>query len=525
MDTLSTTPTLKDLVPSQNNSAPISLIPQGNDGLLSPAPTDLSSGGLLPLVQSSVSPKPASSPISLIPSGNDGLLSPSPTDLSSGGLLPSGGLRPLINPHQMQEDSLQQRINSYEMPDPGKPGFFHALGRVASRIGNIAGDIVAPSTMMLIPGTDLNRAMEHNSNVREQALMQQQDIAQQGAADQHNQALATTAKTQAEAGLEQQALAHPENWSEPVATDQGYVRINKLTNEIVPVTYNGKTLMPYVKPLTDESTQPLSNGPAYQAAMADRWHQLNPGKPMPPQYILPSNATVGDYTRINSALTSLEQAAYQQQVHQDSQANAAATRDAAASARAAAAGNQEEAGLDRISTRIIKPYQDDLKAGQSKFDSIDQAMHDIDSGYVGQALGLPGLMKAVVSGQGSGIRITQAELNSIFAHRGIKGDVNSYINSLNGKGSWTAADKANVRAILSDARDRLMTKQQITNDTIDRINGAGSRADVVQADKDARQRFMDVESYKQFATMPNGQRIGSKDGDKWFDLRTGEEAK
>jgi len=37
------------------------------------------------------------------------------------------------------------------------PGLMGKVGHVLSRIGNIAGDIVAPATMALIPGTDLNR--------------------------------------------------------------------------------------------------------------------------------------------------------------------------------------------------------------------------------------------------------------------------------------------------------------------------------------------------------------------------------
>lgn len=37
------------------------------------------------------------------------------------------------------------------------PGVVGKIGHVLSRIGNIAGDVVAPATMSLIPGTDLNR--------------------------------------------------------------------------------------------------------------------------------------------------------------------------------------------------------------------------------------------------------------------------------------------------------------------------------------------------------------------------------
>src|ERR1700689_77292 len=36
------------------------------------------------------------------------------------------------------------------------PGVLGKIGHVLGRVGNIAGDIVAPATMSLIPGTDLN---------------------------------------------------------------------------------------------------------------------------------------------------------------------------------------------------------------------------------------------------------------------------------------------------------------------------------------------------------------------------------
>jgi hypothetical protein len=40
------------------------------------------------------------------------------------------------------------------------PGTLGKIGHVLSRIGNIAGDVVAPATMAIIPGTDLNRRVE-----------------------------------------------------------------------------------------------------------------------------------------------------------------------------------------------------------------------------------------------------------------------------------------------------------------------------------------------------------------------------
>lgn len=52
-----------------------------------------------------------------------------------------------------------QKANPWGSKD-NHPGVLGRLGHIAARVGNIAGDIFAPATMALIPGTDLNRNLE-----------------------------------------------------------------------------------------------------------------------------------------------------------------------------------------------------------------------------------------------------------------------------------------------------------------------------------------------------------------------------
>lgn len=49
-----------------------------------------------------------------------------------------------------------EKANPWGSPE-NHPGRLGKIGHVLGRVGNIAGDIVAPGTMQLIPGTDLNR--------------------------------------------------------------------------------------------------------------------------------------------------------------------------------------------------------------------------------------------------------------------------------------------------------------------------------------------------------------------------------
>lgn len=119
-------------------------------------------------------------------------LIPDPNAPNMAALPPMGGppqlpppLMPLVtNPRQQQEQGLQSRINSYE--NPQKPqGFWQNVRHIASTIGNVAGDIAAPSTMALIPGTQLHNQIQHGQNVRELAGLQKEDTDEETAASEN----------------------------------------------------------------------------------------------------------------------------------------------------------------------------------------------------------------------------------------------------------------------------------------------------------------------------------------------------
>ena len=57
-----------------------------------------------------------------------------------------------------------------------------------------------------------------------------------------------------------------------------------------------------------EGELPLPNVDQMNQGLASRWQVLNPGKPLPPQFTLPPNATQKDFDRIDKMLTQTEQA-------------------------------------------------------------------------------------------------------------------------------------------------------------------------------------------------------------------------
>jgi hypothetical protein len=181
---------------------------------------------------------------------------------------------------------------------------------------------------------------------------------------------------------------------------------------------------------------------------------------------------------------------------------------------------------DKIGARLGKPYETAATAAQNKLDRIDQTSRSVDAGYVGQGLAIPELLTSLVSGQGTGVRITQPELNAITKHRGIQGDAESWFNSLAGKGNLTANDKAQIKSVLADAKVRVLEKIQLMNDAQDAINAATSREDVVNADKKYRAIQTAMEKFMEVRRDEQGNYYGSNDGGKTaFDLATGKEAK
>jgi hypothetical protein len=58
-----------------------------------------------------------------------------------------------------------QSNNPWGSPD-NHPGFAGKLAHIAAKIGNIAGDVVAPKTMELIPGTALNKAAQRAGTIK-----------------------------------------------------------------------------------------------------------------------------------------------------------------------------------------------------------------------------------------------------------------------------------------------------------------------------------------------------------------------
>jgi len=149
--------------------------------------------------------------------------------------------------------------------------------------------------------------------------------------------------------------------------------------------------------------------------------------------------------------------------------------------------------LDREVTRFAKPHEKSVADANSQLEKIAEARAMINGPAAAQALGIPKVLVAAVGGQGSGVRVTQAELASIAKARGIVGDVEGFLNKLSGAGSLTSEQQRQLTQVLDDVAERVRQKQAIANEALDRINSAGTREEIIAIDREMRKRLADME--------------------------------
>jgi hypothetical protein len=378
---------------------------------------------------------------------------PAAVNLPSGAMpaLPNT-LRPLVtNPRLQQEQALQQKINAYENPAPQQGGFWHKLGHIAARIGNIAGDIVSPGTMAMIPGTDLNRALENAARQRELAGLQKQDMEEQDAAQRRVTEGAQAEEAQARAKALENPPEKPVNWQH-IETDQGIFALNPETNQLTPLTYNGKPLLP---------KQPA---PKELTAENDLKNQILAAEQAGDQ------KKVAELKKQLADLNPLGQQRIQIQL-----------------------GNQAakvNPATEREYNVAYKDLNDKFETAQSQMDAAAQAQQEINAGAVGQAAGTIKTLVALAGGRGSGVRITQAELNALIHARGIQGDFDGWVNKISGQGQLSDQQKAQFNAILGDVQRKLGEKQQLYHETLDKLGNAQSPQEIRKIQSDFRKQMM-----------------------------------
>jgi hypothetical protein len=390
-------------------------------------------------------------------------LMPGMSQPSSTPQLSSPGLKDLT-PRQQQEQGLQNRISSYE--NPQKPqGFWQNVRHIAATIGNVAGDIVAPSTLALIPGTQLNRGIQHGQNVRELAGLQGQDTAEATAASENALRGAQTA------GMQQEQAQEPETAAAGIAFKQAQAEAL-----IHPQPKSDFELWHQQNPNgTAEDFQKLQSKPLSQDeadkrnavwdTVADKYHL--------PKGQFSAGMSTADATALATAMNQVvgrdqggAKITIQQQV-----ANNAGQRT-------------RDANTEKEYMAASKDLGGQFAKATAQSQALDQAIQEVNSGAMGQAVGTVKSLVGLAGGQGSGVRVTQAELNAITNARGIKGSFEGFISGLEGKGKMAPEQVAQLNQLLGDVQAKIQEKMQLQDKYLDQLskaNDTGSIRDIQSA--------------------------------------------
>jgi hypothetical protein len=339
---------------------------------------------------------------------------------------------------------------------------------IPAMIGDAAGSEVAPALTAAMRGTEY-----HHDRLLKQANSQ----VAQDTANQEKQA--QTAETQARTGQ----IENPADEITPLATDNGFINVSKKTGQATPLTVNGEQAQPVEK--QQNQAQNVHVLPSGEVVAITRDPATGKSSAEVVYHGTPTQKT---------EVKQIEVGGKPHQVLIDS-ASGQTIKDLGETGEKPPVVNVNAgtAALDRESSRFAKAHEKAVTDANSQLDKIADARAMINGNAESQALGVPKVLTALVSGAGSGVRITQPELNAIAKARGIQGNFEGWMNQMQGKGSLTKQQQQQLTGVLDDARTRISQKQAIANEALDTINGAGSRDEIVNADKTARQKLSDME--------------------------------
>ena len=342
---------------------------------------------------------------------------------------------------------LSQIHSRIESAMPNHPVLGKVLGIGAqglATLGDIGLRTVSPIAESMIPGT----AGHHAAQLRQvnQALTQDETNAEkeaqtslQGAQTGHLQE--ETAELPAEAqsreglqGAQQNNLENPA-W-EQFETDQGIFARNPKTNELMPLTFQGKPLMP--KPPTPKGQEHVSlEGPG--------------GKPIAANY----HPDTGKYTDASG-----NEIANPKPYEKPNVPNVNAGGEKAF--------EYSDKALTSLSTPIS---QIQMRMGRLK-DTLAQGTPQAD------ALAAPELLTIMAGGQGSGLRMNEAEISRIVGGRShweaLRAAAQKWSLNPETANSITADQRQQIRALVSTVDAKLIQKQNILNDAGQKLLDAKS---------------------------------------------------
>ena len=182
----------------------------------------------------------------------------------------------------------------------------------------------------------------------------------------------------------------------------------------------------------------------------------------------------------------------------------------------------------------IKPidaaYTKTVQGSTDQIAKIDSAKQLVTGPQAGQGLAPAKVLTALVSGQGSGVRITMPELQMLIKARGINENAEAWLAHISGQSEFPADQQHQIVDVLDAAKDRILQKQMLANDHLTKLRTSSvtpgsTLKDAYDVDADYRQRNLDMETGKipvaspqhpAYRVSPDGKQTAvSYDGINW----------
>ncbi len=146
---------------------------------------------------------------------------------------------------------------------------------------------------------------------------------------------------------------------------------------------------------------------------------------------------------------------------------------------------------DSTKTRLRRPHDKTLLESSSQLDRINEA-EGMLTGPTAEsgALATIKVITALVSGTGTGVRVTMPEINTVANARGFTGSVESFIQGLQGQTKFTPQQVKELQQILGDVKGLVSKKQKALNDGISKIEDSNSPQEASKAEAELRTQLM-----------------------------------
>jgi hypothetical protein len=196
-----------------------------------------------------------------------------------------------------------------------------------------------------------------------------------------------------------------------------------------------------------------------------------------------TNPTLGDVQ--NAGMTQAErQTAAHQTVEEQQRNRELGIQATRANAETALARFNQ---ADRETKVFGSPFQTALTGANTQLQRIGEAQQMLASGTPeAQALAIPKVLTALVGGQGSGVRITQPELNSIGGARGVSGDLQAWMQKLGSGQKLTPDQSRQLQGVLADVQGLVSRKMDTATQTLQEIENAPDRESRIAATQKGR---------------------------------------